>query len=151
MHGFWMLVHMLGFTFWIGGGVATMTSGIVSKRFTPESRLAAYRLTSAVWRALVGPGVVAVTVSGLALSMPFMKSGVTPGWMMLMMVTGIVGALIAIGVSLPAAAQLGRLEVDPRGEIPEHFHGLRSRLVWGSSIAGALALIALVAGTWMRG
>lgn len=151
MHGFWMLVHMLGFTFWIGGGVATMASGIVSKRFTPESRLAAYRLTSTVWRALVGPGVVGVTVSGLALSMPFMKSGVTPGWMMLMMVTGIVGALIAIGISLPAAAQLGRLEVDPRGEIPEHFHALRSRLVWGSSIAGAMALIALLAGTWMKG
>lgn len=151
MHGFWMLVHMLGFTFWIGGGVATMTSGIASKRFTPESRLASYRLTSAVWRALVGPGIVAVTLSGLVLSMPFMKSGLTPGWMMLMMVTGIVGALVGIGVSLPAAAQLGRLEVDARGEIPEHFHTLRARLVWGSSIAGALALIALLAGTWMRG
>ena len=50
-----------------------------------------------------------------------------------------------------AAAQLGRLEVDPRGEIPEHFHALRSRLVWGSSIAGAMALIALYAGTWMKG
>jgi hypothetical protein len=151
MHGFWMLVHMLGFTFWIGGGVATMAAGIASKRFTPEARLASYRLTSAVWRILVGPGVVGVTLSGLVLSMPFMKSGMTPGWMMLMMVTGIVGALIAIGVSLPAAAQLGRLELDPRGDIPEHFHALRSRLVWGSSIAGALALIALLAGTWMKG
>lgn len=151
MHGFWMLVHMLGFTLWIGGGVATMVLGIVAKRFTPESRLASYRLTSAVWRGLVGPGAVGVTVSGLAISMPFMQSGATPGWMMLMMVTGIVGALIAIGVSLPAAAQLGRLEVDPRGEIPERFHALRSRLVWGSSIAGALAIIGLIAGTVMRG
>jgi len=85
------------------------------------------------------------------ISMPFMKSGMTPGWMMLMMVTGILGALIAIGIALPAAAQLGRLELDPRGDIPEHFHGLRARLVWGSSIAGAMALIGLIAGTAMRG
>lgn len=151
MHGFWMLVHMLGFTFWIGGGVATMASGIVAKRFTPESRLAAYRLTSAVWRVLVGPGVVAVTISGIPLSMPYMKSGATPGWLMLMMLAGILGAFIAIGLSLPAAAQLGHLELDPRGEIPEHFRSLRGRLVWGSSIAGAMALIALYAGTWMKG
>jgi hypothetical protein len=150
MHGFWMLVHMLGFTFWIGGGIATMVAGIVAKRFTPDARLAAYRLTSAVWRILVGPGAVGVTVSGLVISMPFMKSGMTPGWMMLMMVAGILGALIAIGIALPAAAQLGRFELDPRGEIPEHFHALRARLVWGSSIAGALALIGLIAGTVMR-
>jgi hypothetical protein len=68
-----------------------------------------------------------------------------------MMLAGILGAFIAIGLSLPAAAQLGRLELDPRGEIPEHFRSLRGRLVWGSSIAGAMALIALIAGTWMRG
>ena len=151
MHGFWMLVHTLGFTLWIGGGIATMVLGIVAKGFTPEARLAAYRLTSAVWRLLEGPGAVGVAGSGLALSSVYMSSGMVPGWMMLMMVTGILGALIAIGIALPAAANLGRLEVDPRGEIPEHFHTLRSRLVWGSSIAGGLALIGLLAGTVMRG
>jgi hypothetical protein len=150
MHGFWKLVHALGFTFWIGGGVATMVLGIVAKRFGAEARLSAYRLTSSVWRVLVGPGAVAVAVSGVALSTAYMSSGVVPGWMMLMMVTGILGTLIAIGIALPAAAQLGRLEVDPRGEIPEQFHGLRARLVWGSSIAGGLALIGLLAGTIMR-
>lgn len=151
MHGFWMLVHMLGFTLWIGGGLATMATGIASKGFAPESRLASYRLTSTVWRVLVGPGAVAATISGIPLSMPYMKSGATPGWLMLMMLTGILGAFLAIGLSLPAAAQLGRLELDARGEIPEHFHSLRSRLVWGSTIGGAMALIALIAGTWMRG
>jgi hypothetical protein len=151
MHGFWMLVHALGFTFWIGGGVATMVLGIIAKRFTPESRLAAYRLTSGVWRILVGPGAVAVAVSGLPLSTVYMSSGMVPGWMMLMMVAGILGALIAIGIALPAASHLGRLEVDPRGDIPEQFHALRARLVWGSSIAGGLALIGLLAGTVMRG
>jgi hypothetical protein len=80
-----------------------------------------------------------------------MKTGLVPGWLMLMMTTGILGALIAIGIALPAAAQLGRLELDPRGELPEHFHTLRGRLVWGSSIAGAMALLGVIAGTVMRG
>jgi hypothetical protein len=151
MHGFWILVHALGYTLWIGGGIATMVLGIAAKRFPPPRRVAAYQLTSAVWRVLVAPGAVAVVVSGLLVSMPYMKSGAVPGWMMLMMTTGIVGCLIALGVSLPAAASLGRIELTPQGELPPHFAGLRARLVWGSSIAGALALIALAGGTLLRG
>jgi hypothetical protein len=150
MHGFWVLVHALGYTLWIGGGVATMVLGIVAKRFAPPARLAAYRLTSAVWRALVAPGAVAVVVSGLLVSMPYMKSGAVPGWMMLMMTTGILGALIVLGIALPAAAGLGRMEL-AQGELPPLFAALRARLVWGSSIAGALALIALAGGTLLRG
>jgi hypothetical protein len=129
--------------------VATMVLGIVAKRFAPPARLAAYRLTSAVWRALVAPGAVAVVVSGLLVSMPYMKSGAVPGWMMLMMTTGILGALIVLGIALPAAAGLGRLEL-AQGELPPMFARLRARLVWGSSIAGALALIALLGGTLLR-
>jgi hypothetical protein len=150
MHGFWVLVHALGYTFWIGGGVATMVLGIVAKRFAPPARVAAYRLTSAVWRALVAPGAVAVVISGLLVSMPYMKSGAVPGWMMLMMTTGILGALIVLGIALPAAAGLGRMEL-VQGELPPMFPALRARLVWGSSIAGALALIALAGGTLLRG
>ena len=150
MHGFWVLVHALGYTLWIGGGVATMVLGIVAKRFPPPSRLAAYRLTSAVWRILVAPGAVAVTISGLLVSMPYMKSGAVPGWMMLMMTTGTLGALIVLGIALPAAAHLGRMEL-AQGELPPFFAGVRARLVWGSSIAGALALLALIGGTLLRG
>ena len=151
MRGFWLLIHILGFTLWLGGGIATMVAGITAKGFTPDQRLAAYRLTSAVQRILVGPGVVAVTVSGLVLSMPYMKSGAVPGWMMLMMLTGIVGALIALTVSVPTAARMGRLELDPRGELPESFAGLRKRQIVTASIAGGMGLIALVAGTVLRG
>ena len=150
MRGVWLFLHILGYTLWLGGGIATMVAGITAKGFTPDQRLAAYRLTSAVQRILVGPGVVAVTVSGLVLSMPYMKSGAVPGWMMLMMLTGIVGALIALTISVPTAARLGRLGLDPRGELPEAFAALRRRQIVTASIAGGMGLIALIAGTVLR-
>jgi hypothetical protein len=152
MHGAWLLIHIFGYTLWLGGGIATMVVGITAKGFAPDQRLAAYRLTSAVQRILVGPGVVAVTLSGFVLSVRFMNLGVgPPGWMVLMMVTGIVGALIALGVSVPTAARLGRLELDPRGDLPESFAALRKRQVVSASIGGGMGLIALLAGTVLRG
>lgn len=150
MHGFWVLVHVLGFVLWLGGGLATMVLGVAAKQFAPDHRLSAYRLTSAIQRFLLGPGAVAVVLSGILLSMPYMKEGTVPGWLMLMMTSGILGALIAIGVTVPTAARLGRLQTDPRGELPEIFSGLRARLVIAGSISGGLGLVALVAGTALR-
>lgn len=150
MHWFWVFVHLLGMSLWLGAGIASMVLGIAAKRFAPDHRLSAYQLTSAIQRVLLGPGAVAVVLSGILLSMPYMKEGTVPGWMMVMMTSGILAALIAMGVSVPTAARLGRLSLDPRGELPEHFHGLRMRLVWSSSIAGGLALLALAAGTFLR-
>ena len=151
MHGFWLLLHVLGFTLWLGGGIATMVAGVTAKGMAPDQRLAAYRLTSAVQRILVGPGAVAVVLSGVVLSMRFMKPGGVPGWLMLMMLAGLVGALIALTVSVPTAARLGRLELDPRGELPESFAALRKRQIVSASIAGGMGLIALIAGTILRG
>jgi len=150
MHGFWVFVHLMGMSLWLGAGIASMVLGIAAKHFAPDQRLSAYQLTSAIQRILLGPGAVAVVLSGILLSMPYMKEGAVPGWMMLMMTSGLLAALIAIGVSVPTAARLGRLSLDARGELPEHFQGLRMRLVWSSSIAGGLALLALAAGTFLR-
>ena len=150
MHGFWLFIHVLGIVLWIGGGLATMVAGVAAKQFTPETRLAAYRLTSAVQRVLVGPGAVAVLVSGVVLTMRYMRDGVIPGWLALMMATGIPAAAVALGVALPTAARLGRLELDVQGGLPAPFAALRLRLVQTASIAGGLGLIALVAGTILR-
>jgi hypothetical protein len=151
MRTLWLTAHLVGMALWIGGGVATMVAGIVSKRLAPEPRLGAYRITSAVWRILVGPGALTVVVSGVVLAMPYMKSGVVPGSLGLMMMAGIVGALVALTVALPAAAALGRLEVDAQGGLPPRFGALRMRLVWAASIAGGLALTALIAAAVSRG
>jgi len=151
MRGLWLLLHLLGFTLWLGGGIATMVVGVTAKSFAPDQRLAAYRVTSAVQRILVGPGVAAVLLSGIVLSMPFMKAGTVPDWLILMVFVGLVGGMISLVVVLPVAARLGGLELDPRGELPESFAALRRRLVVGASIGGGLGLVALVAGTVMRG
>src|SRR6266566_9380938 len=106
MRGFWLFVHMSGFLLWLGGGIATMVAGVSAKSFAAAERLAVYRAISAVQRILVGTGAVAVVLSGFMLSMAFMSSGVVPGWLMLMMTAGLVGALAALAISVPTAARL---------------------------------------------
>ncbi len=150
MRGFWMLVHVLGFTLWLGGGIATMVAGVTAKRLGAAERLAGYKLIGAVQRILVAPGAIAVVLSGLILSMPYMKQGVVPGWLGLMMIAGILGAIGAVAISVPTAARLARLEPDSRGELPEAFHRLRKRQIWAATIAGALGLIAMFAVTLGR-
>ncbi len=151
MRGFWLLVHVLGFTLWLGGGLATMVAGVSAKGFAPAERLKAYKLIGAMQRLLVGPGAIAVVLSGIFLSMPYMRAGDMPGWLSLMMGAGLVGALAAVGISVPTAARLARLEVDPRGELPEAFQALRKRQILAASIAGGLGLVAMFAVTLGKG
>jgi len=150
MRGFWLFVHVLGIALWLGGGLATMVVGVAAKRFSPESRIAAYRLTSVVQRLLIGPGAIGTVLSGVLLSAPFIIKEVVPEWLMLMMTAGIPAALIALGVTLPTAVRLGRLGLAPNGNLPESFAGLRRRLVLAASVTGGLVLIALAAGTILR-
>src|SRR5437016_13987598 len=111
MRGFWVLVHVLGFTLWLGGGIATMVAGVSAKGFAPAERLAAYKLIGAIQRMLVGPGAMAVLLSALVLAMPYMKQGAVPGWVGLMMIAGILGALGGVTTGVPTAAQLAWLGV----------------------------------------
>ncbi|MGH7569494.1 MAG: hypothetical protein ACREL9_11130 [Gemmatimonadales bacterium] len=150
MRGFWLLVHFLGFTLWLGGGIATMVAGISAKGFAPAERLAVYRVIGRIQRLLVGPGAIGVVVGGIALSMPYMRSGAMPEWLVLMTVAGLLAALLAVGLSVPTAARLARLELDPRGDLPESFAGLRKRQVVVASIAGGLGLVAMFAATILR-
>lgn len=147
MRGFWLFVHNLGYSLWLGAGIATMLAGIAAKRFAPADRLSVYRVTAAIWRGLVGPGAMATLLSGIILAMQWMKSGAAPGWMNAMMGLGLVGALAAIATAMPTAARLGRLTLDPRGELPESFLALRRRLIWTATISGAFGLLALAVST----
>src|SRR5260370_19039664 len=138
-----MLVAVLGFTLWLGGGIATMVAGVSEKRVGARERLAAYKRIRAVQRLLVGPGAVGVILSGLIMSGPLMKQGAVPPWMGLMMVSGILGAIVAVAISVPTAAKLARLEPDPSGEVPAAFHRLRQRPLVAATIARTLGLVAL--------
>lgn len=150
MRGLWLLVHVLGFTLWLGGGIATMVAGVTAKRLGTAERLSAYKLIGAIQRILVGPGAIAVVLSGLVLAQPYMRAGAVPGWLGLMMTAGILGAIGAVAISVPTAAKLARLEPQA-GQLPEAFARLRKRQILAATIAGSLGLIALFAATLVRG
>jgi hypothetical protein len=150
MKGLWLFIHVMGFTAWLGGGLAVMLSGITAKYFAPEQRLAVYRTMSVVSRNLIGPGAVLVVVSGFILSVPYFKSATVPSSLLAMQGLGLLGAIVAIAIVTPTAARLGRLELDPRGDLPEAFAGLRRRQAIFATIAGVFALLALAAGTLFR-
>src|SRR5438046_10139934 len=123
MRGFWLLVHVLGFTLWLGGGIATMVAGVTAKRFSAGDRLAGYKLIGAIQRLLVAPGALAVVLSGFALAGPYMKQGAVPGWMGLMMGAGLLGANAEVALGGPTAARMARRRPDPRGGGSGAFRG----------------------------
>jgi hypothetical protein len=151
MRGLWLLVHVLGFTFWLGGGIATMVAGVSAKRLGTVERLSAYSLIGAIQRILVGPGAIAVVLSGVILAQPYMKQGDVPAWLGLMMGSGILGAIGVVAISVPTAAKLARLEPDATGQLPAAFVTLRKRQVVAATIAGTFGLIAMFAATLVRG
>jgi hypothetical protein len=148
--GLWLFLHIMGFVAWIGGGLAVMLSGITAKYFPPDQRLAVYRVMSVVSRNLIGPGAVLVVVSGIVLSVPYFKNATVPTWLMAMQTLGFLGAIVAVAIVMPTAARLGRLDLDPRGELPESFAGLRRRQAIFATLAGVLALLALLSATVFR-
>ncbi len=150
MRGFWLFVHFSGFMLWLGGGIAMMVAGVAAKRLAAAERLAVYRVVGSVFRIPVLWGTVGVFVSGVALLIPYMRSGAMAGWLSLMTGAGLLGGIVVLTVVVPTAARLGRLELDPRGELPEGFQALRKRQVLGASIAGGLGILALVAGTILK-
>src|SRR2546427_9299056 len=150
MRALWLFIHVIGFTLWLGGGIATMVAGVSAKSFDPGPRLASYKLIGNIQRLLVGPGAIAVVLSGIVLAMPYMRSGAVPGWLNLMMGAGLLGALAAVGLSVPTAARMGGLELDARGELPEAVQGLRERQILAASVAGGPRLCATAAATILR-
>src|SRR5207249_1042407 len=147
MRGVWLLVHVLGFTLWLGGGIATMVAGVTAKRLGTAERLAAYKIIGAVQRILVAPGAIAVVLSGFILARPYMESGQVPGWLGAMMGAGVRGGIGAVANGAPAAGELSPLGPGPGGQLPEALPRLRKRQILAASIAGALGLIAMFAVT----
>src|SRR2546426_776805 len=142
MRGLWLFIHVIGFTLWLGGGIATMVAGVSAKSFEPGPRLAAYKLIGNIQRLLVGPGAIAVVLSGIVLAMPYMRSGAVPGWLNLMMGAGLLGALAAVGGRVPTASRLGRFDLEARGEMPGAVSGLGKRQIMAASVTGWLGLVA---------
>jgi hypothetical protein len=150
MRGLWLLFHFMGFSLWLGAGMATMVAGIAAKTYPPAERLAAYKLSGRIQSVLVAPGALVTAISGLALMRPFMSGSGMTGGLLVMIVAGFAGALLALFFSVPLAQRMGRLELDARGELPEALFALRKRQAVVASIAGGLAIVAMFGGTVFR-
>jgi len=149
---FWLFLHLLGFTMWLGGGLASMAAGIAAKREDRAGLGAVARAQAAVHKAIIAPGAILVVLSGLILT--FSVSGRTGElvgfsiWLVVMQGAGLVGALMVLLIGLPTAAKLARL--DPMGQGAAFFDELRQRQRIVASASGVLALVALVAGAFVR-
>jgi hypothetical protein len=147
---FWQFVHLLGFTMWLGGAIASMIMGIAAKREDRHGLGAVVRSQASLMKTAIAPGALLAVLSGLILTFQ-LSGGDLPGfsiWLMLMQGTGLVAALLTLLISLPTAAKLSRL--DPAGEGGRYFDELRQRQRIVASIAGMLGLVALFAGAMMR-
>ena len=56
---FWLFLHLLGFTMWLGGGLASMVAGIAAKREAREGLGAIARSQAAIHKAIIGARGVA--------------------------------------------------------------------------------------------
>jgi hypothetical protein len=148
----WLFLHLLGFTMWLGGGLASMVAGIAGKREGREGLGAIVRSQAAAWKAIVAPGALLTALSGLILTFSVAgRTGELVGfnvWLVVMQGAGLLGALLVLLIGLPTAAKLARL--DPMGQGAAYFDELRARQRIVASVSGTLALVALVAGAMVR-
>lgn len=148
----WLFLHIFGFSLWIGGALAAMVAGVSAKAESREGLGAVVRSQAAIQKALIAPGALLTVLSGLILTFRVTaRTGELVGfnlWLVLMQAAGIIGALVALLISLPTASKVARL--DPAGAHRAYFDELRARQKVTSSLAGVLALAALVGGVMVR-
>jgi hypothetical protein len=146
----WLLLHLAGFVLWIGGGLSSMLIGIRGRKEDRYIQGAVARIQATLHRTLIGPGAIMTVLSGIMLTAQVMAAGGSPSsWLMVMQVAGFFGAILVIFVSMPTSARLARIE--PVGETARLFDALRKRQATAGTISGTLAIIALIAGAFVRG
>jgi hypothetical protein len=148
----WFFLHFLGFALWLGGSLASMVAGIAGKREDRPGIGAIARAQAAMQKSLIAPGALLTVLSGLILTFRITgRTGDLVGfsfWLVLMQGAGVVGALVVLLIALPTSSKLARL--DPVGPHAAYFDELRARQRVTSSLAGVLALLALLAGAFVR-
>lgn len=145
----WLFLHLLGFTMWLGGAVASMVIGIAAKAEERSGLGAVVRAQSQLTKVAIAPGSLLTVLSGLILTFRLSGGDFTGFtiWLVIMQGAGLIAALITLLIALPTAARLGRL--DPTGDAARYFDELRSRQRIVASIAGTLGLVALFAGAML--
>jgi len=146
----WLFLHLLGFTMWLGGAIASMIIGIAAKREDRNGLGAVVRSQATLPKVAIAPGALLTVLSGIILTFQ-LSGGDLAGfslWLVIMQGAGLIAALLTLLITLPTATRLGRL--DPTGEAARYFDELRQRQRIVASIAGTLGLVALLAGAMVR-
>lgn len=144
----WHLLHISGYTLWLGGGLAGMLIGIRGRREDRPAQALIVRLLAGIHRTIMLPGILLTLASGIVLSIPAAKSGAPSAWLMVMQILGLVAAILVLFVSLPSLGRLNRLS--PTGDTAPGFDALRKRQAMSGMIAGILGMIALLAGVFHK-
>ncbi len=152
MRHLYLFAHYLGLVLWMGGAFSALAVGIAMRSAAREDLPVMLRILGRLHRALILPGVVLVVITGLLLTLQLYGSATSaagfPRAMMVMQGAGMVAAVIALTVNLPAVARLGRIE--PTGEYAPLFAALQTRAAVSGQLSGLLAIIALIAGVMLR-
>jgi hypothetical protein len=145
----WLFLHLLGFTLWLGGAIASMIIGIAAKREDRSGLAAVVRSQSTLTKVAIAPGALLTVLSGLILTFQLSAGDFAAFslWLVIMQAAGIIAALLTLLITLPTATRLGRL--DPTGEAARYFDELRARQRIVASIAGTFGLVALLAGAML--
>ena len=144
------LAHLMGTALWIGGALAAMVLAIAARDEGPLVRVGLYRLLARVQTMIIGVGAILVVGTGILMTMELSQGPaselIRQPRVWVMMVAGLVGGLMVLLIGLPTAIKLGGLAVtNDQGEVPAAFELYRRRQALVSSVAGALAVIALAA------
>ena len=149
MNRAWLFLHLLGFTMWLGGAIASMVIGIAARQEERSGLGSVVRAQSKLTKVAIAPGALLTVLSGIILTFQ-LSGGEIAGfslWLVIMQGAGLIAALITLFISLPTATRLGRL--DPAGEASRYFDELRARQRIVASIAGVFGLVALFAGAML--
>jgi hypothetical protein len=152
MNAIWAFLHEVGFLLWLGGGLAAIVALGGLSRLDPAGLAGVTRVLVALHRWLLGPGVLITTASGLFLAFGMYRiEGVAEGglsasgtWVLVMIVSGLLAAILAIVTVLPDASHLARL--DPSTGDGQLQRALLHRLRRRTWLMTALALLAWLGG-----
>ena len=152
MTAVWAFLHEVGFLLWIGGSLAAIVVLGGLSRLDPPGLDGVTRVLVALHRWLLGPGVLITTASGLFLAFGMYRiEGVAEGglsasgtWVLVMIVSGLLAAVVAIMAVLPDASHLARL--DPAVDEGRVQRALLQRLRRRTWLMTALALLAWLGG-----
>ena len=147
----WAFLHEVGFLLWLGGGFSAIVVLGALSRLDTAGLGGVTRVVLALHRWLLGPGVLITTASGLFLAFGMYRiEGVAEGglsasgtWVLVMITSGLLAAIIAIIAVLPDASHLARL--DPSGDAQLQ-RALLQRLRRRTWLMTALAALAWLGG-----